>query len=210
MLAKIRKIWRTKNSFTLIELLVVIAIIALLSSMLLPALVKAREMGRRVKCVSNLRNINLAFMLYVQDYDGYFMIHDQLYWYQKIQPKSLANDYLNADYTQSGTILDCPSGTRGWHRPERTGNEGYMDYGYNYTLNGLRESTLMGYESRIVTFCDCERYHVTTSGGSAAWNHADDYRGVQWCHNDGANFVFFDGHVEWATEDMVSNEWFWK
>jgi len=206
MLAKIRKIWG-RAGFTLIELLVVIAVIALLASLLLPALTKAREMGRRIKCVSNLRNINLAFMLYVQDWDGYFMYHNPPSWYD-LYTGSFANDYLKINYREKGSVLDCPSGTRGWHNPDKDGYN--MDYGYNYTLDGRNESTLMGYESRIVTFCDAGRYILTTSAGGYAWNRPEVDRGVQWCHNDGANFVFFDGHVEWATEDMVSDEWFWK
>ncbi|MCK4401024.1 DUF1559 domain-containing protein [bacterium] len=60
-----------KHSFTLIELLVVVAIIALLSSLLLPALVGAREMGRRIKCVSNLKNMGLAAQMYADDWDGW-------------------------------------------------------------------------------------------------------------------------------------------
>jgi len=57
-----------QKKFTLIELLVVIAIIAILASLLLPALKNTREMGLRISCVSKIRQISLSTMLYTQDY----------------------------------------------------------------------------------------------------------------------------------------------
>ena len=60
---------RRNEGFTLIELLVVIAIIAILASILFPVFARARENARRTSCLSNLKQLGLGAMMYVQDYD---------------------------------------------------------------------------------------------------------------------------------------------
>src|SRR5579863_9827517 len=63
---------RRTQAFTLIELLVVIAIIAILAAILFPVFAKAREQARKISCLSNVKQMELSLLMYVQDYDeGY-------------------------------------------------------------------------------------------------------------------------------------------
>ena len=72
----------SRNAFTLIELLVVIAVIALLLAILMPALSKARELAQGTVCKGNLKNYNLAMLMYLGDNDNKFCDPDKCYFFQ--------------------------------------------------------------------------------------------------------------------------------
>jgi prepilin-type N-terminal cleavage/methylation domain-containing protein/prepilin-type processing-associated H-X9-DG protein len=106
-----------RYGFTLIELLVVIAIIAILAAILFPVFARARENARRASCQSNLKQIGLAVMQYLQDYDEYY---PRSVSYNSSLPPTGQTPWLGAGawswgeitypYHKSTQILFCPGG----------------------------------------------------------------------------------------------------
>ncbi len=129
-----------KNGFTLIELLVVIAIIAILAAILFPVFAQAREKARQATCESNLNQIGLATLMYVQDYDDTYPLYIadscpggvcSQYWFGKRTSTGWDKTQgLLYPYMKSTQIQKCPD----W-----TGKNKFGDgngYGYNWGYIG--------------------------------------------------------------------------
>ena len=176
------------HSFTLIELLVVIAIIALLASMLLPALRNAREMGRRIKCVSNLRQMGLVITMYADDYDGYLpatFYPGAVDFYQDM--------FEEKGYLPQGTeIRICPSA------PELNITEAGYTANYNVmptsgTINHIKLFRISN-PSGIIIIADSTE-QVPRRGWSGFQEGVISR--ISDRHNGGANLLWVDGHVSW-------------
>lgn len=120
------------TGFTLIELLVVIAIIAILAGMLLPALSKAKEKTKGIRCLSNTRQITMASTLYSEDFSRHVTFSGG------VDRKTLLFPYLqqganNAD-TTNNQVWNCPSNQR-----QQAASAGY---GFNTLLNGVYVSII--------------------------------------------------------------------
>ncbi len=122
----------SRRGFTLIELLVVIAIIAILAAMLLPTLSRAKESGRRIACLNNLRQLSLAAHLYVDDYQGAYPARNNgVRW----------PSYFYTYYGKNVNLLLCPTDAALATSPATAGSSGNVPDGSprSYLINGWND-----------------------------------------------------------------------
>ena len=138
---------KRRKAFTLVELLVVIGIIALLISILLPSLNRAREQANWLKCMSNLRQVGQAFTMYCNNNKGRFPTagagtkpHDWIFWEDFPLPdaprsldKSMIAPYLGIPVNPE--VLRCPSDIVENHVSKKA--NGQPQYAFSYSSNYL-------------------------------------------------------------------------
>lgn len=206
-----------KKYFTLIELLVVIAIIAILASMLMPALSRARESGKAIKCASNLRQLGSAGMMYASGNRDNWPLAIQWrsswadLWYANIQfielyigstlPASMRHNSVRTetDYVIPPGLL-CPNYVIPANKMEN-GRAALATYGMNsrgfYDMNAdLYDGKPWAYTlsrikraSGVYAHSDSAMWEVSVDVVTPSWT------GYRHGDKDAVNALYFDGHV---------------
>ncbi len=213
-----------RKAFTLIELLVVIAIIALLLALLMPALERAREQGKRVVCLNNLKQLTLAWNLYMDDNDGKIVRGDirehdgdhpnEIPWVEKDWPRyTLTDDEMIRAikagalfrYTKNIRLYKCPNATYGEWRTYAAVDAMNAD-----NLDAPPEKMLKHRTEILNPFNRAVFLDDSGATGMGAWSI--HYSVPQWWdeppnrHGDGATWSFADGHSEyWKWQDPLTH-----
>jgi len=208
---------RERSGFTLIELLVVIAIIAILAAILFPVFARAREKARQASCQSNLKQLSLGMLMYVQDYDERFAIAGGYHVYDANVPRGYWLHVIQP-YIKNQQVSVCPSDDT----PTSAAYGGVTipaSYGYNLCMPGdgyasyhaerctagppvtwdplklgfVRSVSAMWLMSDCYITYPYSLTHLRATVGGNPWYAAAS--GPE--HSGGLNFAYVDGHVKW-------------
>jgi len=206
---KPKTIRRISSAFTLIELLVVIAIIAILAAILFPVFGRARENARRSSCQSNLKQMGIGVLQYLQDYDETFMIfHSDTNSDGNVQFGESAWSTVIQPYINNTQVYQCPSektkGTGLYTGPDA--GLDYTDYAFNIVLNNptpRKESVLLAPTLTVLLFeSPPQQARANGNGGNfggaclLATFPGTATTGAAQRHLEGQNILFADGHVK--------------
>jgi len=224
------------SAFTLIELLVVIAIIAILAGLLLPALARAREEGRKSVCKENCSQVGKATFAYTQNNDERFMFSWGPANWVRFDPASVAttetytnsNDAMTSigllypEYLNTAKAFRCPSTENEPSLPENRpmiDGSGSPSIGVGTTYLGTAGSNATGpywFSNRNQTLSDSSYGYDCRIYPSAVSNHAiyadmdgtyqNDKDTATQNHEGGQNVLFVDGAVTFKGNNYVSNE----
>ena len=207
-----------RRAFTLVETIMVISLIALLLGLLLPALGRVRESSKRTTCISNLRQLSVAFIAYCASNDERFPAGSYSHESGKLIKPHLHNPgaaieswwdwpYYLDPYVGDARIHDCPTSPDPYPPPH---NDADGNYGWNY--NGLADSASLSRRSLKRVRNPAELIMVMDNGDAYLFQGSDTAAGViedfdlDWNPitlertnrhaGDTANVGFVDGHIE--------------
>ncbi len=212
---------RTRSGFTLIELLVVIAIIAILAAILFPVFARARAKARQASCLSNVKQLTLGLLMYMQDYDETHMIFSYPI---PGMPRGSQGDNVNwwrfrlYPYVKNWDLFVCPDGLRNAADAADSRNQFHRTYGYNSNLNARREADVRR-PAELLAMGDASHWNAAGCGGrSTAWasihkrpsgnpcNANQVVNQIEDCtrHNGGSNVSYGDGHAKWMAANAIN------